>query len=95
VTATYSWSDASQLDSVDYGGGGVRVYTYDDAARLDTDTWTSGASTPWAVTYGYDSDGNVTSRDITAASNPSAGSWTYTYDQAGRTRHVHEPGRER
>ena len=80
----HDWLDG-QLTSIDYGSTvGTRTYTYDDAGRLATDTWSSSAGLVWAVGYGYDGNSNVTSRSVTAPGNAGAGAWSYQYDTANR-----------
>ncbi|MYS21865.1 RHS repeat-associated core domain-containing protein [Streptomyces sp. DvalAA-14] len=80
---TYGYNTLEQVSSVKYGATGqTRTYTYDTAHRLKSDTLVQGASTLSGITYGYDNNGNLTSKNtvgVTGASNN-----VYTYDQSDR-----------
>jgi YD repeat-containing protein len=43
-------------------------YTYDDAGRLTSVTYSSGAT----ITYSYDPAGNLTARTVTAPASPAS-----------------------
>lgn len=86
TTLTYTWDDASQLTSIEYGtSGATRNYTYDNRGRLVSDslidTQPMATST---VVYGYDTDSNLTSRNVTLSANTDAGLHGYEYDYADR-----------
>jgi len=104
VRLAHGYDDAGQLASTTYStapagtpppaGSAVRTYGYDDLGRLTDDRLVTGA-TPTEVTrtgYGYDPDGNVTARTVTAPGNPAAGAHAYTYDRAGRLTSTTAPG---
>ncbi|MBU4187202.1 MAG: hypothetical protein KJ817_03290 [Actinobacteria bacterium] len=68
-----------------YSSGAQRSLTWDDRGRLATDTMRKvGGAVATSTTYGYDNNDNVTSQQIVAAGNPSAGTHSYTYDGADR-----------
>ncbi|MFB9831444.1 LamG-like jellyroll fold domain-containing protein [Actinoallomurus acaciae] len=81
---TYGYDQLSQLKTVQYGtGGDTRTYGYDHLHRLTSDTLkTSGNSTVASIGYGYDANGNETSKTTTGFTGPSSN--TYTYDKADR-----------
>jgi RHS repeat-associated protein len=82
---TYNWRNDGLLNTV-IQGATTRALTYDSIGRMAADTLkvTASNTTLNAVIYGYDADDNVTSRAVTAAGNPGAGSNGYGYDAAGR-----------
>ena len=84
ATLTYSYNSMSQVSAISYGGAGsdTRVFGYDGLHRLTSDTLSSGSATVASVGYGYDADGNLTSKTTTGFAG--AGTSTYGYDQAGR-----------
>ena len=86
TTLDYTWDDASQLTTIDYGAtGGTRSFAYDHQGRLITDTLTDTTPAQTAgYVYGYDADGNLLSKTITLPGNTDAGLHNYTYDDAGR-----------
>jgi YD repeat-containing protein len=71
----------SQVSQVSYGTD-VQAFGYDGLHRLTSDTLTSGSTTVASVGYGYNLDGNLTSKTTTGFAG--AGTNTYGYDQAGR-----------
>ncbi|MGW0505907.1 LamG-like jellyroll fold domain-containing protein [Micromonospora sp. NPDC003241] len=71
------------VKTVDYGAGRVRSFGYDDFGRLTTDTLRNGTGSVVAqITYGFDLNGHLTSKNNTGTAG--AGNNTYTYDRAGR-----------
>jgi RHS repeat-associated protein len=81
ATLTYSYNPMSQVSQISYGTD-VQAFGYDGLHRLTTDTLTSGAATVASIGYGYNADGELTSKTTTGFAGASAN--TYTYDQAGR-----------
>lgn len=80
---TYAYNTLNQLASMSYGANGqTRTYTYNSAHDLTGDTLAQGGSTLAAMSYGYDKNGNLTSKTTTGVAGASAN--TYTYDQADR-----------
>ncbi len=67
----------------------LTTFTYDRRDRLSTKTaYTSSSSTLYALSYGYDSVGNVNSIQMSNDSNgPSV---TYDYDRANKLIHVND-----
>ncbi|MEV0726977.1 LamG-like jellyroll fold domain-containing protein [Micromonospora purpureochromogenes] len=85
INLTVGYNNLSQPASITYGtNNNVRTFTYDSLHRLKTDTLktSSGAQTLGSITYGYDNNGNETSKVTTGFAG--AGSNTYTYDLADR-----------
>lgn len=84
ASLTYSYNPTSQVSQVSYGtGADTRVYGYDNLHRPMSDTLsTSAGATVASIGYGYDADGNLTSKVTTKFTG--AASNTYGYDQAGR-----------
>jgi RHS repeat-associated protein len=90
----FTYDTAGRPSTVDYGGNTRRTFAYDDWGRVDTDVLsTAGTATPlYGVDYGYDLDGNITSKAVTGTSVPAAGTNTYAYDQASRITSWTRPG---
>jgi RHS repeat-associated protein len=84
ATLTYAYNPMSQVSQVAYGGTGAdtRAFGYDSLHRLTSDTLTHGSTTLAAVSYGYDLNGDLTSKTTTGFAGASAN--TYAYDRAGR-----------
>ncbi|MEV6304302.1 RHS repeat-associated core domain-containing protein [Actinoplanes sp. NPDC051861] len=83
TTQTLAYDAAGAVQSIDYGGGRARAFTYDDYGQLATDTLRSSANVVvTSIGYGYDRNGHVTRK--TTAGTAGAGENTYTYDFAGR-----------
>ncbi|MFI8350693.1 toxin C-terminal domain-containing protein, partial [Streptomyces sp. NPDC085596] len=80
---TIAYNTLSQPSSVQYGTSGQsRTFGYDGLHRLTGDTLKQGATTLASVTYGYDPDGNTTSKKTTGVTGASNN--TYAYDWADR-----------
>ncbi|WP_405525514.1 LamG domain-containing protein [Streptomyces canus] len=80
---TYSYDNLNQPTSVKYGSTGqTRSFGYNSAHELTSDTLVQGASTLAGFAYGYDTNGNLTSKTTTGVSGASVN--TYTYDWANR-----------
>lgn len=85
VLQTLGYNAAGQLASIDYGSGRVRTIGYDGYGRMNSDVLKAGTApgtTVSSITYGYDADNNVTSKNTTGVAG--AGNNTYAYDQLGR-----------
>ncbi len=82
--ASFEYDTLSRVKSITYGGSGnKRSYTYDGLHRLETDSLAQpNGATIGSITYGYDLNGNETSK--TTVGFAGAGSNTYTYDNASR-----------
>ncbi len=81
---TLAYNSLSQPTTITYGtGGNVRTYGYDHQHRLTSDSLaTNGSTTIASILYGYDPNGNETSKITTGFAG--AASNTYTYDFANR-----------
>ncbi|MFI7501164.1 LamG-like jellyroll fold domain-containing protein [Streptomyces sp. NPDC049687] len=80
---TYTYDQLNDLRTVKYGSTGqTRTFTYDSRHELTNDVLVQGASTVASVAYGYDENGNLTSKTTAGVSGASAN--TYTYDWANR-----------
>ncbi|WHM37543.1 LamG-like jellyroll fold domain-containing protein [Streptomyces sp. BPTC-684] len=81
---TYGYDVNSNVKSIDYGTGKAkRTFGYDALEQLKSDTLTSPTGKTLAsVSYGYDENGNETSKTTTGVAGASAN--TYTYDWANR-----------
>ena len=77
------------LASILTRNGKLITYAYDGQGRLTTETWYSGSTTSTSVvdtlTRTYTPEGYL------ATASNSAGTYTLTYDDAGRVMHVDEP----
>ncbi|TQJ17751.1 RHS repeat-associated core domain-containing protein [Kribbella jejuensis] len=82
VLQTLGYNAAGQLASIDYGSGRVRTIGYDPYGRMNSDVLKAGTTSVTSITYGYDADNNITSKNTTGVSG--AGNNTYVYDQLGR-----------
>ncbi|MBB5112143.1 RHS repeat-associated protein [Micromonospora echinospora] len=84
VNLTVGYNVMSQIATMTYGSGNVRTLGYDYLQRLKTDTLknAAGTTTLASITYGYDNNGNETSKVTTGFAG--SGSNTYTYDLADR-----------
>ncbi|OAH14145.1 LamG-like jellyroll fold domain-containing protein [Streptomyces jeddahensis] len=80
---TYTYDQLNDLKTVKYGSTGqTRTFSYDSAHELTGDVLVQGASTLASFAYGYDENGNLTSKTTTGVSGASAN--TYTYDWSDR-----------
>ncbi|WP_307043570.1 LamG-like jellyroll fold domain-containing protein [Streptomyces achromogenes] len=80
---TYTYDQLNDLKTVKYGSTGqTRTFTYNSAHELTNDVLVQGASTMASFAYGYDGNGNLTSKTTTGVSGASAN--TYGYDWANR-----------
>ncbi|MEV4442187.1 LamG-like jellyroll fold domain-containing protein [Streptomyces sp. NPDC049577] len=84
---TYTYNALSKPTRVQYTQGGkdgnVRTFGYDKLHRLTDDTLkTAAGGTVASIGYGYDTNGNLTSKNSTGLAGPSNN--TYTYDWADR-----------
>jgi RHS repeat-associated protein len=82
-TTTYGYNDVGDLTSRTDANLHTTSYAYDTAHRLTSVTNPLGKV--WS--FVYDADNELTSREdaiANAASNPSLGTTTYSYDHAGR-----------
>ena len=80
---SYAYNSLSQLSTVQYGSTGqTRSYTYNSTHELTGDTLKQGSSTLASISYGYDDNGNLTSKATTGVTGASNN--TYTYDWANR-----------
>ncbi|MER7459558.1 polymorphic toxin-type HINT domain-containing protein [Micromonospora sp. NPDC126480] len=78
-----SYDAAGEVKTVDYGGGRIRTFGYDDYGRVSSDTLKNAAGSVVAsVTYGFDLNGHLTSKKTTGTAG--SGDNSYTYDKAGR-----------
>ncbi|WP_316743236.1 LamG-like jellyroll fold domain-containing protein [Streptomyces sp. MK7] len=80
---SYTYGVLNELRSVKYGSTGqTRTFGYNSAHELTSDVLVQGASTLASFSYGYDANGNLTSKTTTGVSGASTN--TYTYDWADR-----------
>ncbi|WP_433347649.1 DNRLRE domain-containing protein [Microtetraspora malaysiensis] len=81
---SYGYDSASRLTSMGYGASGARrTFTYDPLNRRTSDELKTAAGSEIAsLRYGYDLDGNMTSK--TTAGTAGAGANAYAYDWSGR-----------
>jgi RHS repeat-associated protein len=84
TTLSYGYNSDSQVTSIQYGSGGAtQTFSYNTLHELTGDTLTSpSGQTEASVSYGYDLNGNETSKTTTGVDGASAN--TYTYDEANR-----------
>lgn len=84
TTLAYEYNAMSQVKSVAYGSGqNVRSFGYDSSHRLATDVMkTASGATVSSIGYGYDPNGNLTSKTTSGFATSAAN--TYTYDNADR-----------
>ncbi|MBS2966208.1 hypothetical protein KGA66_24400 [Actinocrinis puniceicyclus] len=83
-TLTYAYTANSPDYGITYGtGGNVRSFHFNAAHELASDTLkTPGGGQIVSIGYGYDANGNETSKTTTGFTGAAAN--TYTYDQANR-----------
>lgn len=76
----YQYNSLGQVDQISYGGADTRTFGYDAAHRVKSDTLaTSSGTTVSALTYSWDTDGNLLSKTDSAGTAN-----TYSYDASGR-----------
>ncbi|WP_328725465.1 LamG-like jellyroll fold domain-containing protein [Streptomyces sp. NBC_00259] len=83
-TMTYGYDRDNNVTSVDYGSGkSKRSFSYDALERVTSDKLTSLTGRVLSsVAYGWDENGNETSKTTTGVAGAAAN--TYTYDWANR-----------
>jgi RHS repeat-associated protein len=81
---TYKYNQLNQVSQIKYGStGDVRAFGYDGLHRLASDTLqTASGTTVASINYGYDPNGNLTSKTTTGFAGAAAN--TYSYDWANR-----------
>lgn len=80
---TYGYGVLNEVGSVRYGASGqTRTFSYNTDHELTGDTLVQGANTLASFTYGYDDNGNLTSKRTTGVTGASDN--TYTYDWSDR-----------
>ncbi|MER5474053.1 LamG-like jellyroll fold domain-containing protein [Streptomyces sp. NPDC002685] len=80
---TASYGQLNEIKSIKYGSTGqTRTFGYNSSHELTSDVLVQGASTVASLGYGYDKNGNLTSK--TTAGVAGASSNTYTYDWSDR-----------
>lgn len=84
TTMTYGYDVNSKVTSVDYGAGkSKREFSYDALEQITSDKLTSPTGKVLSsITYGWDENGNMTSKTTTGVTGASTN--TYTYDWANR-----------
>jgi RHS repeat-associated protein len=86
---TYTYDDLDDLTGVAQGSSQTRTYTYDMLARLTSAKTpeVNVGGTQCSTTYGYDANGNLTSKTAPLENQTSCSSTittTYAYDQLNR-----------
>ncbi|WP_369189729.1 LamG-like jellyroll fold domain-containing protein [Streptomyces sp. R08] len=80
---TYTYDQLNDLKTIKYGSTGqTRTFTYNSAHELSNDVLVQGASTLSSFAYGYDNNGNLTSKTTAGVTGASAN--TYSYDWSDR-----------
>ncbi|MEU7059926.1 LamG-like jellyroll fold domain-containing protein [Streptomyces sp. NPDC046197] len=80
---TYTYNSLSQPATIQYGSTGqTRTYTYNSSHELTGDSLKQGSTTLASISYGYDLNGNLTSKNTTGVTGASNN--TYAYDWANR-----------
>ncbi|WP_345074806.1 LamG-like jellyroll fold domain-containing protein [Phytohabitans flavus] len=78
-----TYDAAGGITTVNYGGGRLRTFGYDDYGRINNDELRNGAGrTVASVAYQFDLNGHLTGKNTTGTAG--AGNNSYTYDRAGR-----------
>jgi large repetitive protein len=83
ATLTYSYN-MDEVSRISYGlGGDTRAFGYNNLNELTSDTLaTASDATVASIGYGYDPNGNLTSKTTTGFAGATTN--TYTYDEANR-----------
>ncbi|PZG00164.1 Teneurin-1 [Micromonospora deserti] len=84
VQMAYTYNTLSQLAKITHGtDGNTRNFTFDPLRRLKDDELTSSSGASLAkISYGWDANGNITSKTTTGFAGSATNS--YTYDLADR-----------
>lgn len=83
ATLTYAYNAMSQASQISYGASGdIRAFGYNSLHELTSDTLSVGGTTVASIGYGYNLNGDITSK--TTSGFAGAASNTYGYDQADR-----------
>ncbi|MEV1143136.1 LamG-like jellyroll fold domain-containing protein [Micromonospora sp. NPDC049799] len=86
-----TYDAAGAVKTIDYGSGRIRTFGYDDYGRVNSDVLkNAGGQTVASVSYGFDLNGHLTSKNTTGTAG--AGNNTYGYDKAGRLTSWTGPG---
>ncbi|OZV81609.1 hypothetical protein CA850_10595 [Micromonospora echinospora] len=86
-----TYDAAGDVKTIDYGGGRIRTFGYDDYGRVNSDVLRNAAGqTVASVSYGFDLNGHLTSKNTTGTAG--AGNNSYGYDKAGRLTSWTGPG---
>lgn len=81
----YGYNTAGLLETMNYGGGRVRTFSYDNLGRESSDVIkNAAAAVVSSIGYEYDLVDRLTKK--TTAGTAGAGEQTYTYDDLGRTK---------
>src|SRR5690606_36061260 len=92
-TLTYGYDAASRLKTITATSGqaSTQTFDYDPMDRLTDHTLRNSSGSQLAkITYGWDSDDNLTTKTTTGTAG--AGTNTYGYDHAGRLTSWTAPG---
>ncbi|RKE06352.1 LamG-like jellyroll fold domain-containing protein [Catellatospora citrea] len=85
LNLNYDYNDLSAVSRITYGGGNYRTYTYDNRHRIDVDELkTAGGTSIAKIDYGFDDNGNETSKSTVGFGAGTANANAYTYDWANR-----------
>ncbi|MFF7213164.1 LamG-like jellyroll fold domain-containing protein [Streptomyces sp. NPDC008238] len=77
---TYTYDQLNALKTVKYGTSGqTRTFSYNSAHQLTNDVMVQGASTVASFAYGYDKNGNLTSKTTAGVAGASANAYTYDW----------------
>lgn len=83
LSLDYDYNDLSAVSRITYGGGNYRAFSYDSRHRIDVDELkTSAGVSIGKIDYGFDDNGNETSKSTVGFGAATANS--YTYDWANR-----------
>ncbi len=83
VSATYTYNSVSLPQTVSYSNGNSRNFIYNTRHLATSDTLKNSSGTTIAsIAYGWDNEGQLTSKNTTGLAG--AANNTYTYDRAGR-----------